>query len=230
MFCKHCGREIDEDSVFCRKCGSRVTGKGVQETTEAQGEPVPENEFAQEAPPRDESGEQDMWEGKRSAKKYFVHYFILALLVAGSLVLVFVIPESVLESIPLIGSSVDGVSGFVRFIPLIIVLGLLAVMGIKTFMFTHSIKYRLTTDRFFIITGIISRSIDELELIRVNDVIMHQGVWERIMGIGKVTIISNDESTPEIHMRWISDPEFVKEQIRNAASKKRKSGLFMEHI
>ena len=103
-------------------------------------------------------------------------------------------------------------------------------MGVKTFIYTHKIKYRLSTERFFVVTGIISRTVDELELIRVNDVIMRQGVWDRIMGIGTVTIISNDETTPEVSLKGIGGPEFVKEQVRGAASKKRGSGLFVERI
>lgn len=234
MFCKQCGREIDDDSVFCRKCGSRVTGRGAdakpEENGEPDGEPVPENEFSKEGTPADETGEQDVWVGRRSAKRYFIHFLILGLLLAGSIVLIFVIPEKMGGGVPVVGKTAEGLSGYVRYIPLVLVLCVCAVIGTKTFMFTHKIKYRLTTDRFFVITGIISRAVDELELIRVNDVLMKQGVWERIIGVGTVTIISNDETTPEVRMQWISDPEHVKEEIRNAASKKRGKGLYMEHI
>ena len=234
MFCKRCGREIDDDSVFCRKCGSRVTGEGADEGPgkEDQEQEVsePANVFAKKEAPIQDTGEQDLWEGKRSPKKYFVHYLILGLLLAGSVILLFVIPDNVTEEIPVVGSKTKGWSGYVRFIPLVIVLGGLAVMAVKTFIFTHRIKYRLTSERFFVIKGIIARSMDELELIRVNDVVMHQGIWDRIMGIGRVTILSNDETTPEVNIPGIGDPEFVKEQIRGAASKKRGSGLYVERI
>ena len=56
---------------------------------------------------------------------------------------------------------------------------------------------------------------------------MNQGVWERVMGYGKVTIISNDESTPQLILGYIADPEYVKEQIRSAAARKRKTGMFV---
>ena len=72
--------------------------------------------------------------------------------------------------------------------------------------------------------------IDELDLIRVNDVTVSQRFIERILGIGTVTVISNDETTPTLLMQGVDDPVTVKEHIRAAAAKRRKSGLFVERI
>lgn len=75
-------------------------------------------------------------------------------------------------------------------------------------------QYRLTTERFFCCRGLISRHVDELELYRIKDVKMDQGVFDRMFNTGTVTIYSTDDTTPILHMEGIANPETVKEQIR----------------
>lgn len=77
-----------------------------------------------------------------------------------------------------------------------------------------SVKYRLTTQRLFVTRGLISRKVDEVELFRVKDVTLAQGVLERMLGIGTVTVLSTDDSTPELRMEGIADPAKMKDAIR----------------
>lgn len=75
-------------------------------------------------------------------------------------------------------------------------------------------RYRLTTERFFCYRGLIAQHMDELELYRIKDVKMDQGVLDRIFKTGTITIHSTDDTTPLLRMEGISHPEEVKEQIR----------------
>lgn len=77
-----------------------------------------------------------------------------------------------------------------------------------------SVKYRLTTQRLFVTRGLISRKIDEVELFRVKDVTLSQGVLERMLGIGTVTVLSTDDATPELKLEGIADPARMKDAIR----------------
>lgn len=45
MFCKHCGSQIDEDSVFCQKCGEKQTGVTPNNKTESEREKSIKNNF-----------------------------------------------------------------------------------------------------------------------------------------------------------------------------------------
>ena len=117
-----------------------------------------------------------------------------------------------------------------KYIPLVIALIVLLIVWFKAFLFKNKIRYRLTSERFFVNVGILSRKVDELELIRVNDVTMSQTIAERMLGLGTVTVLSNDETTPTLVLKGISGPEKVKESIRNAAAKKRQAGLYVERI
>ena len=102
-----------------------------------------------------------------------------------------------------------------------VVIGLFLLLGV--YITVKSTRYKLTTQRFFVQTGLISKKVEELELFRIKDVSMKQGVIQRILGVGNVTILSTDDSTPVIHVSGIANPEKVKEAIRNQYRMARKS-------
>ena len=93
-----------------------------------------------------------------------------------------------------------------------LVIGGITALGI--WIETHSTEYKLTTQRFFLKKGLIAKHLDELELFRVKDVTVNQGVIQRMLGFGSVTILSTDDSTPKITMHGIAKPTEVKEIIR----------------
>ena len=79
---------------------------------------------------------------------------------------------------------------------------------------TKSRRYRLTSQRFIIRRGLIAKRIDEVELYRVKDVAVDQGIVQRMLGYGSVTILANDDTTPVILMVGIANPLEIKEIIR----------------
>ena len=92
--------------------------------------------------------------------------------------------------------------------------GLLVWLGV--WIAWKSASYRLTSQRLFVRKGLLSRRIQELELYRVTDVALDQGVVQRLFGIGTVTVVANDPTTPRLAMPGIAEPETVKETIRSA--------------
>jgi membrane protein YdbS with pleckstrin-like domain len=97
---------------------------------------------------------------------------------------------------------------------LIFIVGLLLLIGV--YIKWKSTHYKLTNQRLFIRTGFISRSLEEIQLYRVKDVAFHQGIFDRILGIGSITVLSSDESAPRATLIGIEDPEQFKEEIRTA--------------
>lgn len=95
-----------------------------------------------------------------------------------------------------------------------VAIGLLVFAWI--FISWKSTHYKLTSERFFVRRGFISRQQEEIQLYRVQDVTFSQGALERIFGIGSVTLLSADPSAPHVVVRGIDDPEQVKETIRTA--------------
>ncbi|MBX3053655.1 MAG: PH domain-containing protein [Caldilineaceae bacterium] len=88
------------------------------------------------------------------------------------------------------------------------------------------VRYELTSQRIRVIRGLLGRSIEEIELVRVRDTTVHQHVGERALNVGDVTIISNDPSNPEYTLNNITDPSEVRELIRKATmTEKQRRGL-----
>jgi hypothetical protein len=67
---------------------------------------------------------------------------------------------------------------------------LLPVVGLGLFLLARawylvaSTRYRLTTQRLFAETGLIAKNLEEVELFRVKDVTLRQGVLDRLLGVG----------------------------------------------
>jgi membrane protein YdbS with pleckstrin-like domain/DNA-directed RNA polymerase subunit RPC12/RpoP len=98
----------------------------------------------------------------------------------------------------------------VALVPIALGMLLLLVVWIRV----KSCSYRLTTQRLFVRRGWLTKHVDELELYRVKDVVVDQGVLERVLGYGGVTVLAGDDTTPEVDLLRISSPTKVKEMIR----------------
>ncbi len=100
-----------------------------------------------------------------------------------------------------------------RWVPLIpLALGVLLLLLLWTRV--KSCSYRLTTQRLFVRRGWLAKHVNELELYRVKDVAVDQGVMQRVLGYGRITVLTADDTTPEVEMVGISSPTKVKEMIR----------------
>jgi hypothetical protein len=82
--------------------------------------------------------------------------------------------------------------------------------------------YIITSERLKIVRGLVSRRVENYELIRIQDIDFKQGMSERVFGIGDLSIRGHDSSDPKIELRNIHDPEKVYEIIRRAWLEARK--------
>ena len=81
---------------------------------------------------------------------------------------------------------------------------------------TSSTKYELTNQRIRIYSGRVSKKEEEIDLIRIRDLKVKQGLADRAKGVGDIEIISTDDSTPKLILKDVKDPVGVKEIIRTA--------------
>jgi membrane protein YdbS with pleckstrin-like domain len=75
-------------------------------------------------------------------------------------------------------------------------------------------KYRITNQRLFVTTGLLARKTEEIELFRVKDIKVDQGILQRLLGYGAVTVFSSDETSPQLVLIAVGDPMTVKETLR----------------
>ena len=74
-------------------------------------------------------------------------------------------------------------------------------------------RYRMSKDRLFLSTGFFTTKDDEVLLYRVRDISLTITLWQRIFGVGTVTIISSDKTLPTLVLKNIKQPRMIKEKI-----------------
>ena len=74
-------------------------------------------------------------------------------------------------------------------------------------------RYALSDDRLFISVGFLNIKDDEVLLYRVRDIDTSRTLWQRLFGVGTVNIVSSDKTMPNLVLKNIKDPVFVKELI-----------------
>jgi uncharacterized membrane protein YdbT with pleckstrin-like domain len=94
-----------------------------------------------------------------------------------------------------------------------------------------SLSYRLTNQRLFKTRGILFRQIDEIELIRVDDLQVRQSLFNRIFNVGTIIVVApSDRTEPELHLLGVVNPIEVKERIREHVQRLKQRSIRMEQI
>lgn len=91
-------------------------------------------------------------------------------------------------------------------------------------------RYRLTSQRLFIEKGILARTMDQTELIRVDDVRMQQSFVNRVFNIGTVLVMTTDATDRALAVVGIKDPIRVTELIRQQMRTLRGRTVFVENV
>ena len=74
-------------------------------------------------------------------------------------------------------------------------------------------RYCLSDDRLFISEGFLNLKDDEILLYRVRDIDTKRTLWQRIFGVGTISVVSSDKTMPVLALKNVKDPIFVKELI-----------------
>ena len=83
-------------------------------------------------------------------------------------------------------------------------------------------SYRITSERVRIVRGLLGKDRDDIELVRIQDLDLEQGIGERALNIGDIIIRSADPSLPEVALRNVAHPNDVHEILRRAMLNARK--------
>ncbi len=92
-------------------------------------------------------------------------------------------------------------------------------------------RYAMSEDRMFISEGLLNIKDDEVLLYRVRDIDTERSLWQRIFGVGTVTVMSSDKTMPNLVLKNVKDPVNVKELIhRQVEDMKQKHRVRMGEI
>jgi hypothetical protein len=87
---------------------------------------------------------------------------------------------------------------------------------LKGFVGLNTTTYTITSQRIIVKRGLIGKNVEEIELLRVRDLSVTQSIWNRMLGIGTLTIFSDDASSPQLWFRKIRNAQTVKDALRKA--------------
>ncbi len=168
----------------------------------------------------DREPETDIWSGRTSWKHF-----------AGRIMLWILGNVAVAVLLGILASTIEALTSWHVFLVVLVIVLLSGawVVG-RIALGILGCHYRLTTERLFIERGILSRTTDQTELIRVDDVGMHKSMLDRIFGLGTVAIMSTDATDNALLIEGISEPEKVTEAIRSRMRALRRRSLFVENL
>lgn len=94
----------------------------------------------------------------------------------------------------------------------LVVIGII-LLAIPTIL-AKTIRYRITNYRIDYERGLLSHDIDTLELWHVEDLHFHQSLIDRLLGVGTITVLSRDETMPQIAIRGVPNPRPLYETLK----------------
>ena len=74
-------------------------------------------------------------------------------------------------------------------------------------------RYAISEDRLFQSVGFLNIKDEEILLYRIRDINTSRTLWQRLFGVGTVTVVSSDKTTPSLVMKNIKKPVEVKELL-----------------
>ncbi len=213
MKCPKCNASITPDSRFCKYCGAATTpplGPAEQRATAAAPDGKPPDVH------RDPDQEQAVWRGRPAWRSFLGAW--AAWLVVGLGCVIAAYRHSGGES-PLFAVVV------------IFVCGAGVALWVRQALIVYGLSYQLTTQRLFVHRGILTRTTDQLELLRVDDVRLRQGVIDRVVATGSLDIFGTDATDEHLTLRSVPAPMDVAEAIRrNVRAVRSKGTLAVERV
>ncbi len=196
--------------MICRKCQAEIpdTSPFCNRCGAAQ---------AGETKVRGDKGPEEMvWKGRYSARAAAHLWLVWALWIAAVATAYFLWVEVSSNALRLTILGVALLPG--------------VVIALQVLVKKLSIRYRMTDQRFFRERGLLSRHVEELELIRVDDVSVSQNLLQRVFDVGQITLFTTDASDPKLLLEGIEGPIAVKERIRELVRARRNRATFLERL
>lgn len=74
-------------------------------------------------------------------------------------------------------------------------------------------RYALSEDHLFLSVGFFSIKDEEILLYRIRDISTSRSLWQRIFGVGTITVVSSDKTAPTLLLKNVKNPLDVKELL-----------------
>jgi membrane protein YdbS with pleckstrin-like domain len=91
-----------------------------------------------------------------------------------------------------------------------------------TFALRRTTRYTLSTQRIEVEKGILGKRYESVELWRVRDVVLEQTFFERLRGVGRITVYSSDQEGPILQLGPAAEARSLFDRLRDAVAAARK--------
>jgi membrane protein YdbS with pleckstrin-like domain len=129
----------------------------------------------------------------------------------GKLLLFWII-GLLLIAAPFIAYAVHG-----TWLPWFVTLGLIVIgliLLVIPSLLVRMTRYRISNYRIDFERGLLSRSIDTLELWHVEDISFHQSLLDRVLNVGDITVLSHDDTTPKLVLQGLPSPRSLFDSLK----------------
>jgi len=216
MHCSQCGNPTQPNSAYCPHCGHRLdrppsaergavdSGSSTVGSGEAAGAGSDDESLAlppgaalfgagEKSPPETQATKaadgQTLWEGRFDCRGMIGRVLLSALVTLGLIML---------------SISWSWLRG-----QWLVVLGMVVLLWVYQYLVYvarhYGHRYRLTGQTLVHDSGILVRSSSPIEIIAIDDISYRQTIFERVLGVGTIRIVSADRSDPVLELHGIRD-------------------------
>jgi uncharacterized membrane protein YdbT with pleckstrin-like domain len=194
--CPDCGREVSTLAAACPHCGRPSS---------------PTTYSAPAAATAPAVAEETLWRGSPSWRVLLGKIILIVLTailipVAAGFIAKQTNDMDMADRITKIGWLITAIAVFWQIVTFLIVIVRL-----------QSTIYTITNQRVMIERGMLSKSLNEIDLRYIDDTQFFQSFAGRLLGIGNVTLISSDKAFPTTVLQAIARPRDIREMIRARA-------------
>jgi len=207
--CPHCGHPIAANAVLPRVAAGRPAGP-----------------------------EQTLWEGRPSIKTLTL---AITSTVTFGLVVSAAAALSFRPALRFIAGLSDGLAKTVAedrsSLKLAITVAIVLIVGWRVVKLAWRIialrteRYRLSNQRLLVERGVLSKTITEIDMRTVDDILFNQAPRVRLLGLGDIVLISSEPggrgNREQVRLAGVIDPRAVREKIRTAAYEATGNQVFM---
>ena len=223
--CPECKGQVSSSAAACPHCGHPMAA-----SAGALSAPV--------APGRGLGPEETLWEGSPSIKSLTLA--ITSTVLFGA-VLTTATVLSYRPALRFIAGISDGLAKTVaegesglRLAAILFVVFLVGLRAVKLawrIIALRSQHYRLSNQRLLLEGGVLSKTITEIDMRTVDEIVFNQAPLERLLGLGDILVISSEPggrgNRERVRLVGVVDPRAVREKIRTAAYQATGNQVFM---